>query len=358
MSKHVLPIVHPPLYGLLSWAYTLSTTSTMPHFNSWFYSNFIQVCCNKNYLEEKQELFFDFYRGGNNELNHNPFILSSTLDTPMLYEIFKDKLHPFLTKKIKEGVYPVLFLDEYHISYTTAYQAYPFPHHVLIYGYDEERQIYHTYGFGKDLLLGYHETSFEELEQAFHSIDNYLKNHEIYDQYNYFFTLLPHLVYSLNIRLIHEQLDEYLRSVSSNNDQNRYFSSDIEYLAFGISCYDHLSEHFQIIKNDPGSLLRPNPPRQLHLLWEHKKMLRNRVVFLQKENKLPQDENFLLRFLELEQLAHQSRNLYAEHVVKEVPDVYEHIKQNLQYMKDMELELIPTLMNQLKQHNAELIPLP
>ncbi|REK76010.1 hypothetical protein [Paenibacillus paeoniae] len=358
MAKHVLPIVHPPLYGLLSWAYTLSITSSMPNFNPWFYSNFIQVCCNKNYLEDKQELFFDFFRGGNNELNHNPFLLSSTLDTPMLYEIFKDKLHPFLIKKIQEGVYPVLFLDEYHISYTTAYHAYPFPHHVLIYGYDEDRQIYHTYGFGKDLLLGYHETTFDELEQAFHSIDNYLKNHAIYDQYNYFFTLLPQFVYSLNIRLIYEQLGEYLRSESSNNDQNRFFSPDKEFLAFGIACYDHLIEHFHILNERPESLVRANPPRQLHLLWEHKKMLRNRVAYLQKENQLPLDETLLLGFLELEELARQSRNLYAEHVVKEVPHVNDRIKQNLEHMRDKELQLLPQLMDQLKQHHPELLLLP
>lgn len=358
MAKHVLPIVHPPLYGLLSWAYTLSITSSIPDFNPWFYSNFIQVCCNKNYLEQKQELFFDFYRGANNELNNNPLLLSSTLDTPMLYEAYKDKLHPFLVKKIQEGVYPVLFLDEYYISYTTAYHAYSFPHHVLIYGFDEDRQIYHTYGFGKDLLLGYHETSFNELEQAFHSIDHYLKNHTIFDQYNYFFTPMPRFSYSLNIRLIYEQLGEYLRSESSNNDQNRFFTPDRDPYAYGIACYDYLIEHFLILKNNPESLVRANPPRQLHLLWEHKKMLKNRVAYLQNENKLPLDESLLLGFLELEELAHQSRNLYAEHIVKGIPHIHDRIKQNLEDMRDRELELIPQLMKQLKQHHSDLLLLP
>ncbi|MFD0590534.1 hypothetical protein ACFQZE_21325 [Paenibacillus sp. GCM10027627] len=354
MSKHVNPIVHPPLYGLLSWAYTLSVTGTMPFFNDWFYSNFIQVACNRHYLRDKQELFFDFYRGGRNDLNTNPYMLTSTLDTPMLYEIFKDNLHPFLTKKLRDGQYPVLFLDEYYISYSTAYQAHPFPHHVMIYGYDEDRQVYYTYGFGKDLVLGCHETTFAELEQAFHSIDNYLKNNAIYDQYNYFFMILHGYDYQLNLKHIYKQFGEYLRSESSNNEQNRSYTPDMEYMAFGISCYDVLIEHFIILKNEPERLVRANPPRQLHLLWEHKKMLRGRIAYLQQENKLPQDGSMLFDFIELEELAHHSRDLFAEHVMKEIPNVHDRIIQNLEKMREMELTLLPKMMDQLEEYNEEL----
>lgn len=86
-------------------------------------------------------------------------------------------------------------------------------------------------------------------------------------------------------------------------------------------------------------------------------MLRNRVAYLQKENELPHDESLLIELLELEELAHQSRNLYAEHVVKGIPGVHERIKHNLERMRDMELELIPRLMEQLKRHHTESLQL-
>ncbi|MCG7406880.1 BtrH N-terminal domain-containing protein [Paenibacillus sp. ACRRX] len=352
MSRLQLPIYHPPIYGLLRWAYTLCITAEHPSTNAWLYSNFIQVHCNKRFLELEEELFFDFYHGHWNDMLHNPFLMTSSITTNMLNDYAAHAgITDIIITQLNSGNYPVLFVDEQHISYTTAYQAYAFPHHILIYGYDLDERVFYTYGFGHDLKLGHHRTSFLEVEQAFQSIVHILDQKLRIDQNSFFYDFKPAVTFELDVHLIQHQLQDYLQSRSDLGRGD--FKTDG--LAFGIECYDHLVHFLRAVEQGEAFLLRANPPRQLHLLWEHKKTMMERVAYLQRNEIIPVNQQLLAGFIQIADQAQVARDLYVEHVFKGVDNVHQRIIEQLYSLRDQESMYVELLLKEIEQVNNSML---
>ncbi|WP_028546639.1 hypothetical protein [Paenibacillus taiwanensis] len=350
MSRLQLPIYHPPIYGLLRWAYTLCITAQQSSANEWLYSNFIQVHCNKHFIELEEELFFDFYHGHWNEMLHNPFLVTTSISTSMLQDYANYAgITNILVSQLDSGNYPVLFVDEQYISYTTAYQAYPFPHHIFIYGYDLDERIFYTYGFGHDLKLGHHRTSFLEVEQAFQSIVHILDQKLRIDQHSFFYDHKPAATYELDLYRIQHQLQDYL---NSHSDLGRG-DFKTEGLAFGIECYDHLVHFLRAVEQGESFLLRANPPRQLHLLWEHKKTMMERVAYLQRLEIIPANQQLLSSFIQIANQAQAARDMYVEHVFKGVDNVHQRIIEQLFALRDQESVYVEMLIKEIEhaKHN-------
>ncbi|OPH47993.1 hypothetical protein BC351_39075 [Paenibacillus ferrarius] len=301
--EKTLQVTQPPIFGLLRWAYTLNITSSYEKTLPWFYSNFIQMYGNKHFLQQNKEFYFDFYRGGRWEFNNNnPYLLSHNTGMDLLQHL-RSGITELAIDFINQEYYPVLYIDEYYISYSFAYQSLHLPHHLMIYGYDDDRKIFHTMAFGKKGSFSKHEVSFKEVETAFQSMFRFIMNEGYKDEQTYFFKFNHDYEYSLDLTLIKNQLRDYVESKTSENTINRNTDND----AYGLETYDYLQLYFEACSRKDPNLFNRQDVRQLHILYEHKKIMVDRINYLTEKGCMSRaekirdgykaliDQSFLLR---------------------------------------------------------------
>lgn len=304
MNQFELPFTTPPAVGLLRWAYTLGISHTEPSTHDWFYSNFIQLTANSDFIERDTELFIDFWRGGRSELNcSNPFLDTRILDCHMMKSgIFSD-FHENICELIQKKYYPVLFIDESKISHSVFYGRQSFPHHILIHGFDRVNRTYKIAGFGvvnRERLItkfSHFTVSFSEMEESVTSLFNIVDSGAIHDQLFYFYKLNiddqidhPH-TYDLDLEFIAQSLSDYIDGRTQIGHENFNLKNDV----FGVKIYEALDKYFAACEQ--GKQVRNRfDTRHIHIIEEHKRIMLARLRHL--EEKFPhmnfeQEKNLL-----------------------------------------------------------------
>ena len=110
-SMKILPIAEPPVRCFLYDAYPLSILATHTEYLPWFYSNYIQICCYKNFIE-RDEVFLEFF--GPNQACHSPWLKSQRLSRDA---ILKNKVDivEFIISNIDNNYYFYGFASAYFI---------------------------------------------------------------------------------------------------------------------------------------------------------------------------------------------------------------------------------------------------
>ncbi len=160
-------MVDPPIHGFLYWGFTLSITMKNEKSHPWFYTNFIQLHCNRDFLEKKKKLRFDFYLGRYEYRYNNPFLITQMLSPELFPDLKGDRMIDFFIHAIDQGYYPVPFVDEHYLSQSPSYKNRHLPHHVMLCGYDLERELFIKKGFDRKGLFGKQETTFTEIKSAY-----------------------------------------------------------------------------------------------------------------------------------------------------------------------------------------------
>ncbi|MFC4098096.1 hypothetical protein [Paenibacillus xanthanilyticus] len=342
-----LPFQEPPVWGLLSWAYTLGITSAYEQTYPWYVGNFIEVFANDFFLDERTEFFFDFYRGGGNEFrSNNPFLSSCNLNFELASALTGERLADYLIHCIDLKYYPVLFIDEYYIPSRHAYQTYYCPHHMLVYGYDREQQAFLTAGFGQAMTFGKHVTSFADLERAYTSIRDKVARKEQRDDHMFFFRFNTADTYAFNVESVRQQLENYFYSRTSHNLMNR----NVDRYSFGLRTYDSLRNYFEAERTNDPNLVNRNGVRQLHLVMEHKQVMLDRLRFMHAEGYLEHPEELIADYAELQEQSFGIRNQLIKAFIRGKADeaIYAQIQDRLGSLKEQEQGALGRLLEQLK----------
>ena len=73
-----------------------------------------------------------------------------------------------LIDRLDEDWYSVIFVDQYYIKGTAAYQQWHYSHEIFIYGYDKNRRIFKAVSYGRKMFML--DISFEDLEVGFQEV--------------------------------------------------------------------------------------------------------------------------------------------------------------------------------------------
>jgi hypothetical protein len=289
-QRRILPISIPPLLGFLSWAYTLAITHAHEETCDWLYTNFVLLACNTDYLEPGKEFTLDFWRGGQNEmLGHNPFLEVRAVG----YEDFlslRDSLVPNLIKAIDQNFYPMVFVDETFLPYSSTFGGGKFyPHHTLLYGYDTQENAFHVLGFGSigagDVFgrFGPQRVSFRELSAAANGMRVALEQRRIEEQLSYFLRLkklgldkIPPS-FSFDLDVLRRSLTDYLEGHSYVGRLNHNLHSTV----IGLRVYEQLDRYFLLAEEGRMGADREDV-RHLHILEDHKRLMVQRLRYLAK----------------------------------------------------------------------------
>lgn len=337
-----LPISNPPLKGFLRWAYTLSITSIHEETIPWYFSNFIQLSCKKTFLEDGRQFYFDFFRGKPNELNfNNPFLLTCSVNYTILEFLPLDAWPQFFADQIRSGYYCVVFLDESRLSPAAAYQKWPFPHHLFLYGFDLDQAIFDASMFDHTGVYRNLQIPFTEFQDAVHSMRHLLKEGVTADHHTYFYKYEPHSPYPFDRTAAVDQLRDYLNGETHLNRIN--YNPDEEQ-AFGLKVYDYLQMYFDAVESNDSRLGDRSDVRHLHVLWEHKKMMSERIDYLVAEGIIPYDEELAAGYRDITKRAMKLRDQYIRHEIRADKDVFERLRLRFDQFRKEEPVLLQKLI--------------
>lgn len=346
MNAVQLPVVNPPLKGFLRWAYTLSITSAHEETIPWCYSNFIQLFCNKKFLERGSQYYIDFFRGKPNELNfNNPFLLTCSVNYTILQSLALEAWPQFFAEQIRSGYYCIVFLDESKLSPAASYQRDPFPHHLFLYGFDWGERVFYASMFDRTGVYRNLQIPFQEFEDAVHSMRQLLRDKLTADHHTYFYKYEPHSPYPFDRMAAIDQLRDYLNGETHLNRIN-YNPDDKE--AFGIKVYDYLQMYYDAVESDDPRLVERNDVRHLHALWEHKRMMSERVKYLVTEGIIPYDEELVEGCRELSIKMLKLRDRYIRHEMRTDREVFKQLRAQFDQFREVEPVLLQKLIKLLE----------
>jgi hypothetical protein len=281
-----LPIILSPIqthhYILFPLAVIFNYEDLMP----WFYSNYIQVfSIDVNERIEELQLHFFKNRLTYKEFAHKEFVVDGLVDYPLkMHILYKDHMDRYfrllkcstavdMVKKCLDcGYYVYTNVDKFYIPETFMYQNTHFLHDLFLFGYDDEKQCFHTLYYNERSMMTEHEVPYDKFEIAYANdlidIRNNQKDFHLYKK-------SPHIKYKFQIDDVLVYLDEYLHSKSS---VKRFWpeTGDLRY-TWGMSTYNKLVEYIDVTIN------KEHPRCDLRiftLLHDHKRCMSLRIEFL------------------------------------------------------------------------------
>lgn len=332
MSK-ILPICDPPITTYQRLAFPLSIAMTVPGADKWFYSNYIQMlCANRKHYEQRHPgeytLHLDFYAPTLDRLDPLEYV---TIDAHEQFFLFFD--FRFIRAIIDHGYYIYTDADMYYFPGTPYYNRLHFNHDLLINGYDDDGNI-HFYAYG-DFKLQQKVMTFEEFRAGYFS--------ENCDNIHYRTRAILYRPikkeFSIDLSQIKWYMRDYLEGVETfAREHSTVFHPDT-LSAVGINIYDEFLQLCDDLRDADEIRIRRH---DTFCLYEHKKVMADRIRFLVDQGAAHADTELIARFGELEKTAQQILMLSLkvnalQNSRKDQIEILHRIKGNLEQLRSDEI---------------------
>ncbi|MEF2246415.1 hypothetical protein [Paenibacillus sp. IITD108] len=338
-----LPIGHPMIEGYPKHANTLSILSQHDSALAWILCNYIQLKLRINHEGD----YFDFY-------TINPVFQKSLFDyqrhsRKSVFRWHGENITKYIIDCIDMDYYIYTVVDEFHIPNTRAYNKRFFPHSVLIYGYDTERQIYNLAGFnspeGQPQKFRKFDLAFSEFEKAFVSIKSE-PNHNHYHNNVYLLRYNNNTSYDFDVNVVIYYLEDYILSKNSYYRESNYFNPPQNEYIFGIEVLNELKK---VYSSDSKCKFDVRP---LYLLKEHKQLMLNRLNYFQTNEILFIPEQ-IKQYSHVVNESTISINLLLKYLITNELKLLSKIHEKLDNIYNLEMAILPTILNLLKELNID-----
>lgn len=280
MDKKIeLPVFPARIKGRLHHALPLSIVAEDSVFDEWFYSNYIQLTCNKGPWPVDLNFHEMFIWDHKYPHFHVISLFRSNL------RMFSDNLISFIAKTIADGYYFHVYVDEYYVP-LEHHQTVHFTRDILIYGYDLDEQCFNVLGYNKTKQLGTAVITIQEFIEAYEAVpeDNqWAQGVNIYKRrYD--------REYKFDIIHVINSLDEYLESTHSADHMRGIRNpADRHYGLESIRAYGNLVSNY-----DAKQRLNIVP---ITILCEHKEMMKRRMIYILNKESIT-DRNGLEKLID------------------------------------------------------------
>ncbi|AIQ49403.1 hypothetical protein R70723_28615 [Paenibacillus sp. FSL R7-0273] len=348
MQTVKLPInPQPPIIVYQYRAFPLSITSNYPETLTWFYSNFIHLKCNLNFIKNKDDFDIDFIAG--DIYGGIPWL--DYLESDLALKINTEEQHDLrmeIISKINEGYYFYSFVDEYYIPHRQAYKKFHNTHDLLITGYDLLNNRFHIIGFNERMQYAESDVSFEDFMKA-------LKFSEA--GYSSYLKMKENVDYSFDKAKVIDKLEDYLFSNNCAGKLSAYdFDDRTEHMknlnhnlssqnwGYGVDVYTQLNLFFDaLIANEIRFDIRP-----LHCLWEHKKCMFDRIHFFFQRHMI-HDSEIVNSYQKVVAQADVIRSLTMKYMLTNEISILNRIKSIIDELRINEINILNDVVRQL--HN-------
>ncbi|WP_168118774.1 hypothetical protein [Paenibacillus sp. HB172176] len=236
----------------------------------WIYSHFIQLVyfesMRKIDYTNKKDSFFDPL------LFDCPWLHFQFTHRDTITKVWKGSIVQFAVDAIDMGNYVYFLADQFHIREADAYGKHSHNHDMFIYGYDAEAG---TLNIADNLRGGkYTETvcSFEEMELAYAHAD---AERDWFDQRVMSVSFKPKTYFQYERNVVFDSLAvvDALERYVSGWKPTSYLCAENTY---GIEIYDRMQEYLNALMQEQEIV----DIRLLHILYEHKKIMRRRLRYM------------------------------------------------------------------------------
>ncbi|MEK3834093.1 MULTISPECIES: hypothetical protein [unclassified Paenibacillus] len=257
-----LCIGKPPIISYPVHPSHLSIVTACENHEAWLYSNYIQIACPPEFPQETNKVI-DFFNYDTNAPFHNysPYAIEMK-ENGFLIE--KDIVVAII-QFIENGYYIKIYLDDYFIPFRKrVFHQNHTPHELFLYGYDSDLMIFHVLGYDEKSGFIEAQITFNEFKEAFMSANRLIRvDREEYHWMQYIYLYAPQNAdLAFDLKQVVSLLDAYLNSTSFQEMRNVYEALK-EFYDYQLQFHD-----FDI--------------RPFYLLWEHKKVMLDRIEYISK----------------------------------------------------------------------------
>lgn len=300
----------------------------------WYCTNYVQLEYCANNLDFSNA--FDILP----LLENCPWLIKDSISYNMINDNWKSIIY-FIIASINQGYYIYIELNEFFISAYDNYNKKYISHTLLIYGYDDIKEIFHIADFFHEGRYSFQKASFDEIYKAYtNKPSDFLCGVYLYRQQE-----RNYLQYTYNRSVLIDNLEDYINSVNSQkrnvmlNFKRVNLQQDIKY--FGIDIYDKVC--YEIINSDKIDL------RKLYLLKAHKKIFLLIILSLAKRNLINSEYNLYKLFQTLYNDSSIILNLGIKYNVTRKLTLKEVIVERINNIKNDEIRIIPLLIKELNE---------
>lgn len=343
MRKKELPIANSPLIAYLEEAYPLSIALTDASRWEWFYCNYIQLIYQNPDLFEDQPL--KFYKLSMN----TGFVWDA--DCPMLIydrisrdmvSFFRMDIIDLICHAIDQEKYPLVYMDEYYLSYRGQFQKVHYIHESLFRGYDEEKEILKGLAYVTD-NKGY---SFKEFSVPFAEVREAYAAYEKSDETTNgemrnrvaFLSHEKERIYGFNLQAVAIGLREYINAYPSEARftelSARNLGGDYRY---GMGIYEPFIEY--VLRRKMTTSIIP-----FQLLFEHKSIMRARYEYMVENCYICSDKDVRDGLKELEQNAMLLKIAFIKYKMCKDERMLKKVIDKIQKLKECEQEVLPKFL--------------
>ena len=342
-----LPVTYPMITSWQWHATLFSILSNDDNAKKWIFSNYIQLrCYNIQEIFTGDEMLLADIMPGSSSLTECPYLITSIMTNKQI-ESYTGNILDFIIKTIDLDGYVYGVFDEAKIisDFDTEYK---FPHELFIYGYNLDEEIFYVGDFTFKDHYSYNTVSFKDVEKGYEVIsapddhmfkDDYKGTRGLYVIFKN--TDTPY--YEIDLRFIRDTLREYLNSVDTK-DHYRMMRNRFNDMTFSINVYDRVLERIKY------QMSLPEPDfdiRALHLMYDHKVLMFERIRYLMAQGHLKYNEDLILGYKTVVRNMLTARNLLIKISINGNISESEKIKSYFEMAKEKELGVLLEVLAEL-----------
>ncbi len=349
-SNKILPVKYPYITSFPSHANLISILSTNEACLPWLYNYYIQLEISRSM---DPELKLDFAVGSaTGHLKNCPFISFHGVSRDFIKTKW-NSIPDFFIDCIDQNYYIYLLVDVYDIPCYEAYRQWHFPHDIMVYGYDREKESFHVADFFKYNKYEYTTASFSEIEAGYRGFDSmgqgdWLEGAVLLSADNK--TKSGYCRYTFDAGLAVDLIKDYLASRNSYY-RNRYIQwrLDNSQWAFGLEIYKKLKEYVElVILNEGMEFEFAFYVRSFHVLYDHKAAILKLMGYLEERGCLKDAGDLCCRYSRLKETALSIRNNMIKYVIKRDGKLLMRISDMLTGMAAEEEEIFEELVENIR----------
>ena len=354
IEEKTLPVFFPPptqMFGHLM--IPLSILLAHKDTSDWLYSNYIQLCAIPNfwkYRDDEDIELINFYPIFFYE--HKSVFLTVYNLHDGIINIEKKEFINHMIKWIKNGYYIQIYLNLSEITGTYWYKKQEFNilGEALFFGYDLKNKIFKFLSF--DTIKEYRilEMTFDDLMKAFFSpvTRTLVKNCDwpvVGEEYGILlYRFNDKAKYSIDINSIIRQMEEYIYSKNSSHRFEIIDNEEIDHV-YGLDIYKVLLSWLSLY-NSEGIDIRP-----ICGLWDHKKIMKDRISYLVEKGYLDESKNQLGKYSKVEEIANKIRLLLFKYNLTRNNSILKKMIFLLKELPDMEFDILYDVISDLKKYD-------
>ena len=323
-----LPIVSPIYSTYHSQGSASAIFKDNPSVSNWYYNEVMMLRCNTKFLSGYTSPEINIEKS---TFGSNPNI--ERIWTPT--DFVGGYIHAVIHNMLDKGYYVVFYgVDDFYIKGKSWYKELHAYHDGLICGYDRNDDTYTIFAYDSNWIYRVFKVSKKDFDKGVRSAIRNGKQIGLN-------ALKPKLEeITLDVNKVCENIGEYLDSTLEK------FQPDEHETVYGTVVHDYIGMYLDRLFDGTIPYGRIDK-RVFRMIWEHKKVMYERMVAVEKE--LGIDNELSVRYKSVVKQADNMRMLYASHTLKQRNSVLPVIKEKLMSVKESEKQILTEFVEKVKE---------